>query len=75
LKVLYIESLLELDNDAGHIVATNTARRGNIRCDDLIEDLFDSGRDLFYLLLEELAELIDSLLRSEAVPDSVASND
>jgi hypothetical protein len=69
-------SVLELNDHAGHVVAADAARGGDVGGDDLIEHIFNGrGESLALLVSDHLAELIDCLLRSEAVPDAVAGND
>ena len=82
MKVIYRKpvnregSVLELNDDAGHVVAADAARGCDVGGDDLIEDFFDGGGQLLALLVaDHLTEFIDRLLRSEAVPDAVAGND
>ena len=82
LKVIYRKrdchrgSVLELNDHAGHVVAADAARGGDVGGYDLIEDIFNGrGESVALLVSDHLAEFIDCLLRSEAVPDAVAGND
>lgn len=66
---------LKLNNNAGHVVAADPAGRCNICSYDPFEDVFNCLRDLLFLfIIQEVSHSLDSLLRSEAVPDAVAGN-
>lgn len=65
--------LLEFDNDASHVVCTDSARGKDVRSDDPLEHIFDAAGYLASILtfLKGITHLLDSLFGCATVPDSV----
>jgi hypothetical protein len=65
--------MLELDYNAGHIVATKSSVGSNVRCDDLFKHVLNTLTQ-FLLFLQLFSNEVSGFLICETVPDSITGH-